>query len=296
MKGKRFFCFILLIVSFNCVFFAKDKDSMSLFEIDKLIRKTEYNEALKQLNIYMENNPDQFDNVQTRISKIMNAKIRYSELYEEYVDVVLNDPTNDKRIYEITAELERFERNPTSEELKQISKRKELSEFRYFQSLSTEIQEKMAQYNNEQKYVAAIKEAQTGFWLYKENFYIKWEDYPEIISGVEKIVNDLNSHLEKFENKDFTSDINKAVTDFVKDVNKEQYDAALKKFSLAKQQLSKLQPPRLSGNLQPHRPQICGTSSGERGRHCRSLPRQRSDGSGRHRPQSKGQRKRPAPR
>ena len=46
---------------------SQEKDDMSLFEIDRLIRRTEYDEALRQLNIYIEKNPEKFDNAQTRI-------------------------------------------------------------------------------------------------------------------------------------------------------------------------------------------------------------------------------------
>ena len=40
---------------------SQEKDDMSLFEIDRLIRRTEYDEALRQLNIYIEKNPEKFE-------------------------------------------------------------------------------------------------------------------------------------------------------------------------------------------------------------------------------------------
>ena len=60
--------------------YAQEKDDISLFEIDRLIRKTEYDEALRQLNLYIEKNPEKFDNAQTRIKRIMNARNQYSIL------------------------------------------------------------------------------------------------------------------------------------------------------------------------------------------------------------------------
>ena len=208
MKGKSLFCLILLIFSFNCLSFAKDKqESMSLFEIDRLIRKTEYDEALRQLNIYMDNNPEQFDNVQSRIGKIMNAKIRYSELAEELLDIIRNDPTNNKKIYEITAELERFERNPSDENLKFIADLKKSAEFNYFRAQFLEIQNAVAENVQKKNYVAAIQKAQEGFWLYRDNFNITWEDYPQVITDVDNIVNTLKTHLLSFENKNFLPEI-----------------------------------------------------------------------------------------
>ena len=47
---------------------------MSLFEIERLIRQTDYTEALKQLNIYIEKKPDYFDNAQRLVKIIMNRR------------------------------------------------------------------------------------------------------------------------------------------------------------------------------------------------------------------------------
>ena len=55
MKGKLLFCLIILFsLSANCIC-AQTKDDVSLFEIDRLIRRTEYDEALRLLNVYIKN-------------------------------------------------------------------------------------------------------------------------------------------------------------------------------------------------------------------------------------------------
>ena len=58
---------------------------MSLFEIERLIRKTDYTEALKQLNLYIEKKPDYFDNAQRLVKIIMNRRKQYSVLAEKAI-------------------------------------------------------------------------------------------------------------------------------------------------------------------------------------------------------------------
>ena len=106
MKIKRVFCFVISIFLIFYFFYSKPKDNseqdLSLFEIDRLIRQTEYDEALKQLKIYIEKNPLKFDLAQTRIKKIMNARRDYSLLAQRLISLIQTDPGNSKENYEIT--------------------------------------------------------------------------------------------------------------------------------------------------------------------------------------------------
>ena len=181
MKGKLFLCFLVLFsLSFNCVYAQADED-MSLFEIDRLIRRTEYDEALRQLNIYIKNKPDNFDNAQIRIRRIMNARKQYSILAEKLIDLIQKDPGNNKEIYEITAQLEKFERHPSDQNLRFIADLKKSAEFNYFRAQFLEIQNESAELTKKGQYVSAIEKAKEGFWLYRDDFDQHWEDNPEII-------------------------------------------------------------------------------------------------------------------
>ena len=148
---------------------------MSLFEIDRLIRKTEYDEALRQLNIYIEKNPEKFDNAQTRIKRIMNARNQYSILAEKLIKLIQTDPGNNKEIYEITAQLEKFEKHPSDQNLQFIADLKKSAEFNYFRALFLEIQNETAARSQAGEYVAAVEKAKEGFWLYRDNFYDQWK-------------------------------------------------------------------------------------------------------------------------
>ncbi len=231
MKGKFLLCFaVLFFLSATCVF-AQEKDDMSLFEIDRLIRRTEYDEALKQLNIYIEKNPEKFDNAQTRIKRIMHARNQYSILAERLIKLIQTDPGNNKEIYEITAQLEKFERHPSDQNLQFIADLKKSAEFNYFRALFMEIQNSTAELSGKGEYVAAIEKAKEGFWLYKDDFYEQLENNPEITGEVDKILAFLDSKIAEYEEKNYLTRFNDAINDFIKAVKAEQYEQSLNRFA-----------------------------------------------------------------
>ena len=204
---------------------------MSLFEIDRLIRRTEYDEALRQLNIYIEKNPEKFDNAQTRIKKIMNARNQYSLLAEKLINLIQTDPGNNKEIYEITAQLEKFEKHPSDQNLQFIADLKKSAEFNYFRALFMEIQTETAELSGRGEYIASVEKAKEGFWLYKDSFYETNEERPQIIQNVDSILADLDQRLAAFEEKNYLSRINSIVDAFIKAVNADQYEQALNRFA-----------------------------------------------------------------
>ncbi len=231
MKGKFLFCLVILFsLSAACVYAQADKD-VSLFEIDRLIRRTEYDEALRLLNIYIKNKPENFDNAQIRIHKIMVARRQYSILAEKLIDLIQTDPGNNKEIYEITAQLERFERHPSDQNLQFIADLKKSAEFNYFRSKFLEIQNESAENTQKGQYIAAVEKTKEGFWLYREDFDIRWEENPEIIADVDAILADLNAQISTFEERNYLSKIQDSVNDFIKAVRQEQYELALQRFN-----------------------------------------------------------------
>ncbi len=200
---------------------------MSLFEIDRLIRLTEYDEALKQLNIYIEKNPEKFDNAQTRIKRIMHARNQYSILAERLIKLIQTDPGNNKEIYEITAQLEKFEKHPSDQNLQFIADLKKSAEFNYFRALFMEIQNATAELSGKGEYIAAIEKAKEGFWLYRDEFYEQQADNPQITQAVDKTLADLDQRILEFEEKNYLTRLNNAVNDFIKAAKAEQYEQSV---------------------------------------------------------------------
>lgn len=236
MKGKKilFFVFTFLILS-QPLFSAKRKNNteedLSLFEIDRLIRQTEYDEALKQLKIYIENNPLKFDIAQQRIKRIMNARRSYSELAERLIELIKNDPGNNKEIYEITTRLEQFEKHPSDENLQFIADAKKSAEFNYFRSLFLEIQEQSAILVAQNKFTEAAAKAKEGFWLYKDSFYEDWADNSEIIQETDKILSDVDNYYALYMDSAYQKRLNDSVQAFVKAVDNGNYLESFTRFT-----------------------------------------------------------------
>ncbi len=234
MKGKILLCLtFVIILAAPCAFAQKsqEKDDLSLFEIDRLIRRTEYDEALRQLNIYIEKNPEKFDNAQTRIKRIMHARNQYSILAERLITLIQTDPGNNKEIYEITAQLEKFEKHPSDQNLQFIADLKKSAEFNYFRALFLEIQNETAAKSKAGEYIAAVEKAKEGFWLYRDNFYDQWENNPEITGAVDKTLAELDLRIAEFEEKNYLPRLNNTVNDFIKAVKAEQYDQAVNRLA-----------------------------------------------------------------
>ena len=231
MKGKVILCLAFtVLLTVPCVY-AQEKDDLSLFEIDRLIRRTEYDEALRQLNIYIEKNPEKFDNAQSRIKRIMHARNQYSILAERLIKLIQTDPGNNKEIYEITAQLEKFEKHPSDQNLQFIADLKKSAEFNYFRALFLEIQNATAELSGKGEYVAAVEKAKEGFWLYRDNFYDQWEDSPQITDSVDKTLATLDLRIAEFEEKNYLPRLNTLVNDFIKTAKAEQYEQAINKLA-----------------------------------------------------------------
>lgn len=208
MKKNFFVLISVLFLFFSFNGYAQKTEEISLFEIDRLIKDTEYDKALQLLNSYLKKHPENFDNVQVRIKKIMNARKQYSALAEQLLWIIENEPENSQKIYEITEQLEQFEKNPSNQIKNFIQDAKKSSEFNYFRSLFLTIQKESASFTERKLYNLAILKIKEGFWLYKDEFYAKWNNNPQIIEQMEKLINQLEMQTIVFEDKTLVNQIN----------------------------------------------------------------------------------------
>ncbi|MDY4833086.1 MAG: hypothetical protein SO161_11270 [Treponema sp.] len=208
MKKNFFVLISVLFLFFSFNGYAQKTEEISLFEIDRLIKDTEYDKALQLLNSYLKKHPENFDNVQVRIKKIMNARKQYSALAEQLLWIIENEPENSQKIYEITEQLEQFEKNPSNQIKNFIQDAKKSSEFNYFRSLFLTIQKESASFTERKLYNLAILKIKEGFWLYKDEFYAKWNNNPQIIEQMENLINQLEMQTIVFEDKTLVNQIN----------------------------------------------------------------------------------------
>ena len=248
IKKTALLTFIFFLISFRT--FADSKNyilnsNVTLTEIDQLIKKTEYDEALRLLNIYIAANPENFDNAQRRIKNILNQRLQYADLADKLIQMIVNEPENSKEIYEIIAQMEKFERHPSDANLQFIADVKKSAEFNYFRAVFMDIQNQAAELTAKEQYASSMEKIREGFWLYKDDFYEHWEKNPEFIKASEGVLSDLEKNIAQFESRDYVQKISDTVQKFISQVNSDMFKEAELTFTDLQRQFMDLNKLRL---------------------------------------------------
>ena len=205
---------------------------MSLFEIERLIRRTDYTEALKQLNLYIEKKPDYFDNAQRLIKIIMNRRKQYSVLAEKAIKSSEDNPEDHETPAKIILQMRSIEKNPPAEIKRMIDLLEEMHLFKYYAYLYDTILEGSAELSHDGNYSGAIaKVLEEGFDIYKDEYYDLFEtDNPEMITTVEAIISDLNDAVGRYEDSSLQKEFDTINTQFVKAIKDDDFEQAEKLF------------------------------------------------------------------
>ena len=172
MTKRVRFIFIFFIFFSVIPFFAEERgDILSLTEIDVLIKDTNYDQALEQLYLYITKYPDQFDEAQKRIKKVLDARDRYTVLANSLIDVIQHDPENDEKILNITNQLETLEKHPTEKQLTFIRDAKVAAQFNYYRSKFIEIMKSSAEMTRGENYAGSVDIVHSGFYMYRDDFF-----------------------------------------------------------------------------------------------------------------------------
>jgi len=199
MNNKiKFFIFLsLLFLSFFSVF-SNGKQEKGFEEIDLNIKNKEYNNALLLLNQYIKENPENFDNAQKRISKIMDVRSEYAELAEEIIYVIINEPTNDEKKLQMIAELESIEENPSEATKEFIEQTKAAAEFTLFKAQFDNLMAQGASFTDEKKYLESLKTNFQGFDLYRTHFHNSGYN-AEFVQSVEDRITLIHENINTYE-------------------------------------------------------------------------------------------------
>ena len=160
---------------------SQKQENLTLKQIDVLIKNTEYDTALLELNKYFDANPEQFDSVQQRISKIMKARDLYTVLARQLLKVIREEPENTEKLGRITERLVAMEHNPADRRLDIIKDTNNLAELAKY-SL---IQNETAALVKKGAFEEALKRADDGFFIYRLSFDDEYSEKP-IYAEVEK--------------------------------------------------------------------------------------------------------------
>jgi len=192
---KRIRLFFLLATLFCSWIFAEgDAAPKTLSEIDAIIKRTEYDDALSALHVYLTAHPDHFDRVQTRIKKIFRARNLYTQLAEQFFYTLYNDPDNNEKLGALTDRLLALEKDPKTPILQLIKEHNDIAAIARYSS----IQNKTAQLTVKGNYAAAAKTANEGFFLYRDEFNEMFAG-TERQAGLEASLAEINTLIVQYE-------------------------------------------------------------------------------------------------
>ena len=168
---KRFVLLSILSFSLFSLTMPLRAEGLSLREIDEMIKQTDYDNALAELSDYMKKYPSDLDAAQRRVDLIMNARSYYTRLANELLDVMEKEPENAEKKLAIINKLQSLEKHPTAEHLAFIKQAKAAAEFTFYRAQFRRILEEGAKNAVSQKYSEAISVIQSGYYMYRDDFY-----------------------------------------------------------------------------------------------------------------------------
>ncbi|MCR4742564.1 MAG: hypothetical protein K5866_06820 [Treponema sp.] len=216
----------------------EEKD-LSLREIRALIRQTNYDEALKLLTIYIDQNPENFDNAQRLVATIMDAKKRYAETLDNLIETIATDPDNSEKIYSIIRQLKKIERHPSDASLAYIDNIDRVVTFAHNQKESTRIINTSAQLVENKEFIQAVAVVQEGFVLCREEYEDRWGLDSDILKETDEIVTQLNQTIADWSFEEFNVEIDEIIEKFNKAVKEDDYPLALELFPQVEEILSR---------------------------------------------------------
>ena len=238
MKRKFRLLYIIIIFLFATPVFAQSQEAielddnngevMSLFEIERLIRKTDYTEALKQLNLYIEKKPDFFDNAQRLVKIIMNRRKQYSVLAERAIRSSEENPEDHETPAKIILQMRGIEMNPPAEIKRMIDLLEDMHLFKYYAYLFDKLLEDSAELSHKGDYFGAISHViDEGFNVYKDEYYDSFETgNTEMITVAEEIMTRLSENIATFEDNSLQREFDSVNTQFLNAINDKNYEQA----------------------------------------------------------------------
>ncbi len=174
---KKPFFIVLYCILIIAPFFSMPKEARrSLAEIDRLIQETEYDAALSALHDFNEAYPDRFGAVQRRANRIFKTLDRYTAAASQLVDTIENEPENGQKILAIITKLESLKKNPTEQQLAFIHNARTAAQFTIYRKLLLSILQESADLTRGGNYTGAADKAQSGFFMYRDDFFRKHTD------------------------------------------------------------------------------------------------------------------------
>jgi hypothetical protein len=151
-----------------------------LVQADKFIEARQFDEAVRLLSEYTEEDSTKFYQAQKRLRKIILLRERYNTIAGQLLDVLTTDPDNSEKILNLTRQLEALE--PAKGTVQQfIPQVRELAQFGYNQTRLERIMVQGRELLDQGDYAAAINCYASGLDIYREEFFAA--GYGDIINN-----------------------------------------------------------------------------------------------------------------
>ncbi len=155
-----------------------------------MIEQKQINDALILVQQYMDENPDDFDQAQKRVNKILKIRQNYADIAKELFRVLEYEPENNEKQLNIIAELENMEKNPNEATKKFIKQAKSAAQFTYYRALYNKIMAEGSKQKEQKKYQESINTFYSGMYLYQNEFF-ESEYEQSVTQKIQKEINEL---------------------------------------------------------------------------------------------------------
>jgi hypothetical protein len=193
--GWRLLLFLGLVAAASPLSAGGKRDA-GLALADKLIAERQYDEAIRILTGYTDENPEEFFQAQKRLRKIILFRDNYTTLTNELLDVLITNPDDSETILDLTRRLEAIE--PARGMVQQfIAQVEEMALFGYNRRLLERIMLEARGLLDQGDYAAAMKRYADGLELYHDDFFSR--GYGEAVEArVRLSLRTLTTSMEEF--------------------------------------------------------------------------------------------------
>ena len=162
---------IILFTAASSLYARGGQEGNVLARADRLIADREYDEAARILSEFMSKNPNQFEEAQKRMKRIINIRARYNQVANELLDVVETRPDDSDKIMALSDELLSIE-NPSNPATRRfLDQIRYLAEFRMNSGRLERILITARYQLSQNNYSAAMATYASGLDIYQELYF-----------------------------------------------------------------------------------------------------------------------------
>lgn len=136
----------------------------------QLIEEKRYNEAIVILSRVMQEDPRRFDQAQSLIKEIHDARNVYNEKYQELIDLYSQEDVDLDRAYEIFEELEALDKDPNPSMVAAFEEARATAVFLFYKKQFDRLMAQAKELLDRQQYWEAAATYLEGFTFYLEEF------------------------------------------------------------------------------------------------------------------------------